>query len=396
MESVVSGLDRWLEEGPQSAGLRPGARIAFLAHAASVDRRAAHAVERLAGLGSFRLVRLFAPEHGLWGRAQDMEGVDDDREPLTGRPVISLYGNGVVSLRPRAEHLADLDAIVVDVQDVGSRYYTFVYTMSYLMEAAAPLGLPVVVLDRPNPIGGERIEGPVLRPELASFVGRYPIPVRHGMTVGELAGLFNREFGIGCDLRVVEMRGWKRSMEFEATGLPWVPPSPNMPTVTTARVYPGGCLIEGTNLSEGRGTTTPFELVGAPWLDGATLASALRAEGMEGVLFRPAVFRPAFQKHAGQTCHGVQVIIEDPRTFRPFATYLVLLREVLARWPSPFEWRREVYEFERSRLAIDLLLGRSDLRSAIETGAPLHEAEGSWQADLAGFEALRKEYLIYR
>jgi len=263
------------------------------------------------------------------------------------------------------------------------------------MEAARDAGVAVVVLDRPNPLGGKRLEGPVLHPDLSSFVGRYPLPVRHGMTVGELARLFNEEASIGCDLRVVEMHGWHRSMLFAETGLPWVPPSPNMPTTTTCTVYPGGCLIEGTNLSEGRGTTTPFELVGAPWLDGERLATALRGAELDGVLFRPASFRPMFQKHAGESCAGVQVIVQDVRLFRPFATYLGLIGQVRGQAPDLFAWRTEPYEFETTRLAIDLLLGQRDLRAMLESGATAREMERTWLPDLQLFAEERRPYLLY-
>jgi uncharacterized protein YbbC (DUF1343 family) len=393
MARVETGLERWLRG--EGEPLPPGSRIGLLAHPASVDASARPALERIHAGGRFRLVRLFAPEHGFGGREQDMESVRDSVEPSTGLPVVSLYGESADSLRPRAADLEGIDAVICDLQDVGSRYYTFAYTLSYVMEAARDAGVAVVVLDRPNPLGGTTIEGPVLEPDLASFVGRYPIPVRHGLTIGELARLFNGEFGVSCDLRVVEMRGWRRSMCFEETGLPWVPPSPNMPTTATARVYPGGCLVEGTNLSEARGTTTPFELVGAPWLDGERLAAALRGEGLEGVLFRPASFRPAFQKHAGQTCFGVQVIVELPAIFRPFASYLVLIREARRQAPEPFAWRTETYEFESSRLAIDLLLGRPDLRPMLESGAPLGEMERLWEGDLRAFRDLRRPFLLY-
>jgi uncharacterized protein YbbC (DUF1343 family) len=253
----------------------------------------------------------------------------------------------------------------------------------------------VIVLDRPNPIGGIAVEGPVLDPPLASFVGRYPLPVRHGMTAGELARLFNEAFGIGCYLRVVPMRGWRRRMRFGQTGLPWVAPSPNMPTPTTAEVYPGGCLVEGTNLSEGRGTTRPFELVGAPWLPSGPLVEALSREAPAGALFRPTSFRPSFHKHAGTSCGGVQVHVADHDAFRPFATYLALLREVLRLSPQPFDWRREPYEFENDRLAIDLLLGREELRPMLESGAPLAEMEASWERELERFGELRRKFLIY-
>ena len=284
MKAVRSGLDRWIEEDAVACGLPQGASIGLVAHPASVDHRARHALEWLHRTGRYRLRRLFAPEHGLWGHEQDMEEVGPSREPLTGIPVVSLYGNEAASLRPARSDLDDLDALVIDLQDVGTRFYTFVYTLSYVMEAAGEASLPVVVLDRPNPIGGERTEGPVLQPALSSFVGRYPLPVRHGLTIGELAKLFCGQFGLRCELHVVPMTGWARTMHFEQTGLPWVPPSPNMPTPRTTLVYPGGCLIEGTNLSEGRGTTLPFELVGAPWLAPHELAARLNARALPGVL----------------------------------------------------------------------------------------------------------------
>jgi len=366
-----------------------------VAHPASIDRLARHAADLLASASGLRVVRLFGPEHGLRGEAQDMEPVSGGSDAGTGLPVSSLYGSDPASLRPRREDLEGLDAVVCDLQDVGSRYYTFVYTMSYVMEAAAEAGLPVVVLDRPNPLGGDAVEGPVLDPSLASFVGRYPIPVRHGMTPAELGRLFNEAFGIGCDLRVVPMGGYERTMGFGQTGLPWVAPSPNMPTPATAAVYPGGCLVEGTNLSEGRGTTRPFELVGAPWLPGKPLAEALAHEGLPGALFRATSFRPSFHKHARESCGGVQVHLTDAGAFRPFATYLVLLREARRLAPGSFDWRREAYEFESGRLAIDLLLGRPDLRPMLEAGASLPEMEAAWAPDLEAFRRLRQPFLIY-
>jgi len=395
MREVYAGLDRFVAEGPECAGLRPGCRIGLAAHAASIDRDARHAVELLAGDPRYRLVRLFAPEHGLWGLEQDMERVSGATDPTTGATVVSLYGDGPTSLRPGAADLEGLDAIVVDFQDVGSRYYTYVYTMSFLMEGARDAGLPLVVLDRPNPLGGVRVEGPVLDPALASFVGRFALPVRHGLTVGELARWFNDRHGIGCDLRVVPMRGWSRAMRFAATGLPWVPPSPNMPSPRTAEVYPGACLLEGTNLSEGRGTTSPFELTGAPWLDGPGLARRLRAERLPGALFRAATFRPMFGKHAGRSCGGIQVIVSDPETFQPFATYLVLIREARRLAPGRFAWRDEPYEFETTRQAIDLLLGRAELRPLLEGGASLPEMEASWRPGLLEFVEERRGCLLY-
>ncbi|HZN54239.1 MAG TPA: DUF1343 domain-containing protein [Candidatus Polarisedimenticolaceae bacterium] len=399
MSRVRTGLESFLDPAKGAAGLARGARLGVVAHPASIDAGGRHLVDRLISDGRFRVVRLFGPEHGVRGEAQDMESVGEAVDRATGLPVVSLYGDTEASLRPTPEHLRGLDAIVYDLQDVGSRYYTFVYTLSFVMEAARDARIPVVVLDRPNPIGGLAIEGPVLEPEMASFVGRFPVPVRHGLTTGELAHLFRDHFGIGGDVRVVPMTGWTRAQHFEETGLPWVLPSPNMPTPDTARLYPGGCLVEGTNLSEGRGTTRPFELVGAPWLDAATLAEMLAqagdAEGLDGVMFRAASFRPMFQKHAGRTCGGVQVHVTDRDRARPFATYLVLLREIRALAPDLFDWRRERYEFVDDRLAIDLLLGLPGLRPMIESRATLAEMEAVWSDGLARFLEIREPFLLY-
>jgi len=395
MAHVLSGLDRWIAGGPEVIGLSRGARIALLAHPASVDRRARHVVEWLQATDDHRLERLFAPEHGLWGHEQDMEPVASSVDPWTGLEVTSLYGDGPESLRPDERQFDGLDAVVVDLQDVGSRYYTFIYTLAYLMEVAGRAGVRVVVLDRPNPIGGEILEGPVLEPALSSFVGRYPIPIRHGMTIGELARMFRARFGAACELDVVPMEGWRREMTFEDTRLPWVPPSPNMPTPSTARVYPGGCLIEGTNLSEGRGTTLPFELVGAPWIDGRELAARCSADGLPGVLLRAASFRPMFQKHAGTGCGGLQVLVTDTREFRPVATYLAILRAARRLAPQEFVWRTDTYEFETARPAIDYLLGVDGLRELLENDTPLAELEAGWAAGLASFERSRGEFLLY-
>jgi len=395
MSQVTTGLERWLGEGIAVAGLPRRAQVGILAHPASVDRRGRHVVECLLAPGDVEVVRLFAPEHGLWGREQDMEPVDAAVDPVSGLPVVSLYGREATSLRPAASDLEGLDAVVVDLQDVGSRYYTFVYTMAHVMQTAAESGVAVVVLDRPNPLGGLRVDGPVLEQGLLSFVGRYPLAVRHGMTIGELALMFNDAHGIGCDLRLVEMQRWTRADRFEHCGLPWVAPSPNMPSVETAAVYPGGCLVEGTNLSEGRGTTLPFQLVGAPWLDGAALAEAMRREELPGLAVRAASFRPMFQKHAGQACQGVQMIPTDPARFEPFSAYLALLREARLQDPGAFRWRSEPYEFEESRLAIDLLLGRADLRPMIERGASVDEMVRNWLPGLASFDERRRAFLRY-
>jgi uncharacterized protein YbbC (DUF1343 family) len=395
--AVRSGLEIWLEDPHRRGALPRGAKIGLLAHPASIDTEGRHAIERIGSAPNLQLTRLFAPEHGLRGEAQDMESVDERKDPHSGCPIVSLYGEGPDSLRPDRASLKGLDALVIDLQDVGARFYTFIYTMAYCMEAAAPLHLPIFVLDRPNPIGGTALEGPVLDTERwSSFVGAWPLPVRHGMTIGEIALLLHHVWRVGQEPRVVAMEGWTRSMYYTDTGLPWVAPSPNMPSPRTAEVYPGGCLIEGTNLSEGRGTTRPFELIGAPWLNGFALAEALRNYRLPGVIFRATTFRPVFQKHASLSCEGVQVIPVDRDRFRPFLSYMALIRECRRLGGSDFDWRREVYEFESDRLAIDLLLGRNGLRSLLEADAPLREMEESWQSDLDRFNTLRQPYLLYR
>jgi uncharacterized protein YbbC (DUF1343 family) len=390
MAAVLSGLDVLVSRLPS---LLRGRSVGLLCHQASVTRRLTHAAEAIRSMRGVRLRRLFAPEHGLTGAAQDHARIGAERDPRTGLPVLSLYGR---RLEPEPQALDGLDTLVVDLQDVGARYYTFVWTMALAMRSAARAGLPVVVLDRPNPLGGERLEGNMPDPRFASFVGLYPLPTRHGMTIGELAGYLNDTHGLGCDLTVVPMLGWRRAMLWEAAELPFVAPSPNMPTVDTARVYPGGCLIEGTNLSEGRGTTRPFEWVGAPFLDGPRLARALERRGLPGVRFRGIGFEPAFHKWKGRRCGGVQVHVTDANRFKPVATYLALLAEARKQAPRHFKWRKPPYEFERRKLPIDLLGGGPSMRQAVERGAPLRRLEASWRRDLARFARARRPFLLYR
>jgi len=286
--------------------------------------------------------------------------------------------------------------MVVDLQDVGARYYTFAWTTVLTMRACARAGKPVIVLDRPNPLGGERLEGNWPDGRFPSFVGLHPLPIRHGMTIAELAAYHNETQEIGCDLTVVPMAGWRRNMLWEDTELPWVAPSPNMPTTDTARVYPGGCLLEGTNLSEGRGTTRPFEWVGAPYLDGPRLAAALERRGLPGVRFRAASFEPAFHKWARRTCGGVQVHVTDWDRFQSFAAYLALIIEARRQAPRGFRWKRPPYEFQWKKLPIDLLCGTDAIRLAIERGTPLARLEASWRPGLAAFARARRPYLLYR
>jgi uncharacterized protein YbbC (DUF1343 family) len=385
---VRSGLDQLLARPRIVRGMRLG----LIANPTAVTDGLVHAAEALHRARGVRLLALFGPEHGIRADAQDLVEVEDSRDPLTRLPVFSLYGKTRV---PTAAMLSGLDALVFDVQDVGARYYTFIYTMLHALEACAAHGRTLIVLDRPNPLGGDVLDGNVLDPEFLSFVGLHPLAARHGLTVGELALLFRAERNLDVDLRVVRMKGWARSMFFEETGLPWVLPSPNMPTVDTAFVYPGGCLVEGTNLSEGRGTTRPFELVGAPWLDPWALARDLGRERIPGASFRPAFFTPTFQKHAGRLCKGVQVHVTDRSRFPAFLAYLLLIHHARRQAPPKFAWRDPPYEYEHVKRPIDILCGTSEIRRAIDNGVSPRRFTRQWRRQQRAFRRRRAPYLLY-
>jgi uncharacterized protein YbbC (DUF1343 family) len=389
LPKVATGLERLFDA--HVACLRRQ-RLGLIANQSSVDPWLRHASDRLREATEGELVALFGPEHGMGGHAQDLIEVADGTDSRTGLPVRSLYGE---TRLPTPEMLEGIDALIFDVQDIGSRYYTFIWTMALAMEACARDGKKMIVLDRPNPLGGLLLEGNLVEDSHRSFVGLYPIANRHGMTVGELARLFNEEFGIGCDLIVIPMKGWNRSQWFDETGLPWVMPSPNMPTLDTAIVYPGACLFEGTNFSEGRGTTRPFELMGAPWIDPHRLVAELGKEDLPGVRFRPVSFQPAFQKFAGQICGGIQQHVVDRESYRPVRTGLAIIKVARRLWPREFDWRPPPYEYELRRPAIDVLTGTSLVREQIEADVPLAEIEREWQGDLARFEEIRSRYLLY-
>lgn len=367
-------------------------RIALVANPSSVDSNLGFIVDLFLSEKVGRLVSLFGPEHGLRGEMQDQEPCSFFQDSITGLPVYSLYGN---RLKPAAEMLKDVDTVVFDIQDVGSRYYTFIYTLSYVMEACKEAKVEVVVLDRPNPINGVAVEGPVLEPGYESFVGRYSIPIRHGMTVGELAFYFHQECGLDCPLEVVEMEGWERRYFFDDTGLPWVLPSPNMPTADTALVYPGMCLLEGTNVSEGRGTTRPFEVFGASWIEPRRICAALEQLRLEGVRFRPLHFRPTFHKYQNELCGGAQLHVTDRYAFRPVRTTLSILSVLLQEYRQPFCWKEPPYEFVTDRLPIDILLGNSWIREDLERNVPAAQMEEKWIAALAEFRKKRERYLLY-
>jgi len=389
---IQTGLARLASEG---SSLLAGRRLGLLVNATAVDGELRHAIDLLRTRSDLTITTLFGPEHGIRGDAQDMITVDAARDPRSDLPVHSLYGTTLESLSPTAEMLDAIDVLVYDIQDIGSRYYTFVWTMVLAMRACAAAGKAFCVLDRPNPIGGVHIEGAQITPGFESFVGLVSCPNRHGMTAGEIARWRHDVEKLDLDLAVISMRGWQRDMRFDHTGLPWVMPSPNMPTTDTALVYPGMCLIEGTELSEGRGTTRPFELAGAPYLDGHRLAADLAAMQLPGVMFRPTVYTPMFHKFHGKACGAVQLHVTNPETFRPYRTGVAFLKACYDQSPASFRWRDKAYEFVDKIPAIDLLAGSDAVRKGIEAGASLADLAARWPRDEGEFAAERADYLLY-
>jgi len=390
-KSTFTGLDLIEKLWPKDLKT---ARVGLVVHPASIDRWLEHAVTVCARSKKFKLTTLFGPQHGIMGQTQDnMIEWEGFRDPATGLPVYSLYGK---TRKPARETLADVDVLVIDLQDVGARYYTFIWTLDLCMQACHEAGKTVIVLDRPNPIGGHMTEGPVLLPDFTSFVGLRPLPVRHGMTIGEVGVYLCATFYPGLDYRVVAMEGWKRKMWFDDTRLPWALPSPNMPTLDTALVYPGMCLLEGTNLSEGRGTTRPFEIFGAPFIHPETLVKTLDGFKLPGVVFRPLSFQPTFQKHANMLCGGAQIHVTDREKFKPFKTGVAILKAIHNTWPRDFAWKQPPYEYEEVKMPIDILAGTDRLRTDIESWKELNEMESWWKEETKTFEKIRKHYLIYK
>jgi len=370
-----------------------GLRIGVLANPASIDHGFRHIVDQLSHSNRFKLTAIFGPQHGYRSDLQDnMIETPHTKDRRRNIPIFSLYSE---TREPTKEMLGLVDVLVIDLQDLGARIYTFIYTMANCLRAAAHYGVPVIVCDRPNPIGGMNVEGPTLEPGFESFVGQFRMPMRHGMTIAELARLFNEHHGIGATLEVVPMEGWSRDMYWDETDLPWVMPSPNMPTLDTAIVYPGTVLYEGTMLSEGRGTTHPFELIGAPWFDGDELASRMNKLELAGVHFRGATFKPTFQKHARETCGGCQIHVTSRAEFLPVKVGMSLLRECFGLAPDRFKWREPPYEYEHDKIPIDILAGSPALRQQIESQVPLEEIVASWRAGVAEFAETRRRYLLY-
>jgi len=374
----------WLQE----------ARIGLLINQASVDSALRSTRTIVAELAGENLRALFSPQHGIKGEAQaNMVETEDEVDPHLRIPIYSLYSSKTRT--PTEEQLARIDCLLIDLQDVGARVYTFAATMGFCLEAGARYKKKIVVLDRPNPINGAQVEGNLLKEGMRSFVGFAPIPMRHGMTMGELARFFNEERKIGADLKVIPMEGYKREYFFSDTNLPWVPPSPNMPTPATALVYPGQVLLEGTNLSEGRGTPQPFECFGAPYIDSRSLKRQLEKRKLPGVRFQEISFTPQFDKWQGELCHGLQMQVTDTRAYKPFYTTLAIIQEVKGLWPQDFAWPPPPYEYELEQLPIDIITGDETIRKGLEQGRDLDEMEAGWQEDLEGFLAKRKQYLLY-
>lgn len=387
---VQIGLEKLLDKPPTWLYKK---RIGLLSNQASTASDLLQSRFHLQRKFPGQLTCLFSPQHGFYAEKQDnMIESDHQVDPDTGLKVFSLYGE---SRKPDEEMYDNIDVLIIDIVDVGTRVYTFLYTMAYCLELAAQLDKKVVVLDRPNPVDGVHVEGNLLEPEWSSFVGLYPLPMRHGMTFGELALYINSEFDTEADLTVIEMTGWKRKMLFRDTGFPWLFPSPNMPTPETALVYPGQVIWEGTKLSEGRGTTLPFELVGAPYLDCRAVLDYLRATPLPGCVLRSLAFEPTSGKYAGETCRGFQLHVTDGEEYKPYAVSLALLQAIQQVHPDMFEYKQPPYEYEYERLPMDLILGSQKLRKELEHGTPIGVLEKGWENDLEQFKNLREDYLLY-
>ena len=368
-------------------------KIAYLSNQASTTSELIHGRIALQEKYGSQLNCLFSPQHGFFSEKQDnMIESDHTVDAVTGLPLYSLYGE---LRKPTPEMFASFDVLLIDLVDVGTRVYTFMYTMAYCMMTAAATGKKIIILDRPNPIGGKHIEGNILQDDCFSFVGLYPIPMRHGLTMGELALLMNSEYNIGADVLVVPVTGWKRDDLFRDTGFPWVAPSPNMPTPECALVYPGQVVWEGTNVSEGRGTTLPFEFVGAPFWQHQEILDFVNKTDLPGCYLRPIVFEPTSGKWANQSCTGFQIHVTDPASFLPYRTSLTLLQAIIILYPATFQYKDAPYEYEYERLPMDLIIGDKNIRMHLEEGQLIEELEKQWLPELQKFDTLRTKYFLY-
>jgi len=390
MSKIKPGIEKLLETSPKWLGEK---RIGLLLNQASVDSHLRSTANLFVQLYPNNIKALFGPQHGIEGEKQDnMVESQDFTHPQFKIPVFSLYGATRIPTREMFEHI---DILIIDLQDVGTRVYTFISTMAYCLEVAKQHGKKVVVLDRPNPIGGDKVEGNLLKDEFRSFVGIHPIPMRHGLTIGELALLFNDHYQIGCELEVIAMEGWHRHILFQETGLHWTLPSPNMPSPVTALVYPGQVILEGTNLSEGRGTTLPFQLCGAPFIDPYQLKRKVQQRKLPGILLREVFFQPTFNKWQNEVCGGLQIHLTDSKIFKPYVTTLAIAQDIISLYPGRFSWREPPYEYEREKMPVDLIIGDKNLREGIEQQKDINELENSWQKELEDFKEIAQRYFLY-
>ncbi len=389
-KSIRLGLEKVLDE---KIKILRGLKIGLICNQASVNHNFQHASDLFSEHPGINLTALFGPQHGIRADVQDnMIETSHSIDESTKLPVYSLYSE---TRQPTKEMLANLDALVVDLQDVGCRVYTFIYTMANAMKACAKFNKKIFVLDRPNPLNGIKVEGNILEKGYESFVGQYPIPMRHALTIGEMAKLFNEEFGINCDLEVIEMDNWARENYYDETDAPWVLPSPNMPTVSTAVVFPGTVFFEGTQVSEGRGTTKPFEIIGAPYINSKELGDALNSLKLGGVIFQPISFLPSFQKHSNKNCNGVFIHVVNRELFEPVITGIAILKTIFDLHPNDFEWKIPPYEYVYDRNPFDVIAGTTKLRSRLESMTSLHEIKNEWQKDINKFSSIRNKYLLY-
>jgi uncharacterized protein YbbC (DUF1343 family) len=390
---IETGIDRLINSLTKTPpSWLANKRLGVLLNPASLNKQLQSSADLIYQAFPGQLNALFSPQHGYFASKQDnMIESDDLKHPKYVIPVFSLYGKTRI---PTPHMMDQIDTLLIDIQDVGTRVYTFIYTLSYCMEAAKAAGKTIVILDRPNPVSGCQIEGNCLEPEYQSFVGRYPIPMRHGLTIAEFASFINDAANIHCDLEIVPMKGWKRDLYYDETDLTWVAPSPNMPTVNTALVYPGQVIFEGTNISEGRGTTQPFEIMGAPFIDNETLIAEIG--DLSGVYLRPVSFEPTFNKWKGIPCQGFQIHVIDRKQYNSYASSLKILQAIIRKYPNEFQWKSPPYEYEYEKMPIDLILGSQRLRKAVETGHDIDTLQTKWQSVTADFENKTKPYLLYK
>ena len=394
MNNVKTGLEQFIKSPPKWI---KNSNLGLLCNPASIDSQFNHARDLINKHFPGQLKALYSPQHGFFAEKQDnMIESSHILDPVLNIPVFSLYGK---TRKPTKEMLDPVDILIIDLQDAGTRVYTFIYTMSYCLEAAKKFNKKIIILDRPNPINGLQVEGNCLCLSMKSFVGRFPIPMRYGLTIGELARLFNDVYGIGCDLHVIPMCQWKRSMYFNNTGLPWIPPSPNLPSPVSAIVYPGQVIWEGTNISEARGTTQPFEVFGAPFIDTREIIKQLGTEYLQntksGIVLRPVIFEPSSNKWQGKPCKGFQIHVIDPEKYKPYITSLRLVQAVINLYKNDFKWKNPPYEYEFKKMPIDLIIGDKLIRQRLESGDNINDIEGSWQDELNKYIKLISRFYLY-